>query len=134
MNNKCFGRSFFRPLRPPVGVVWVKEWKFVGSMCKLKCIFSSLRRYSTIYLQMLDWNATKKLTLLNKLFSFTFRHILTNKAVKDGGMLDLSIRNRQGKTVLHYLGPIFSIKLTDSKDSDLSPESGCVNNHCCLIV
>ena len=35
--------------------------------------------------------------------NFIFRHILNSKAVKDGQMLDLSIRNSLGKTVLHYL-------------------------------
>ena len=91
----------------------INNWEFIGSMCKLKCKNSSFRHSFYYLFQMLDWNATKKLTLyiLNKLFSFTFRHILTNKAVKDGGMLDLSIRNRQGKTVLHYLGPIFFYKI-----------------------
>ena len=40
---------------------------------------------------------------ISDVFDLNFRHILTSKAVKDGQMLDLSIRNRQGKTVLHYL-------------------------------
>ncbi len=33
----------------------------------------------------------------------TVRHILTSKAVKDGHMLDLGIKNNQGRTLLHYL-------------------------------
>lgn len=33
----------------------------------------------------------------------TVNHILTSKTVKDGKMLDLSLKNRFGKTILHYL-------------------------------
>lgn len=34
---------------------------------------------------------------------YTVNHILTSKAIKDGKMLNLGLRNRHGKTILHYL-------------------------------
>ena len=113
MNNKCFGRSCFRPWRLPVELYGSKSenlWGVCASWSVYFLVFTthSIISQCLIEMQQRNWPYYNNLLIL---FSFTFRHILTNKAVKDGGMLDLSIRNRQGKTVLHYLGPIFFYKI-----------------------
>ena len=113
MNNKCFGRSCFRPWRLPVELYGSKSenlWGVCASWSVYFLVFTthSIVSQCLIEMQQRNWPYYNNLLIL---FSFTFRHILTSKAVKDGAMLDLSIRNRQGKTVLHYLGPIFFYKI-----------------------